>query len=115
MSGSTLLRRPRLPREGPFLCRSRFLRKVKCLGENKFLAIVEECDVASGGDMDRKDQLIKAAISRLAGDEALAFYEIFHRMMDTAFAWSLWGAAYVLNGGCGDDSFTDFRASLISR
>jgi hypothetical protein len=85
------------------------------MDDNKFWAIVEECDVASGGDMDRKDQLIKAAISRLAGDEALAFYEIFHRMMDTAFAWSLWGAAYVLNGGCGDDSFTDFRASLISR
>jgi hypothetical protein len=65
--------------------------------------------------MDQKNQLIKAAISRLSRDEASAFYQVFHRMMDTAFTWPLWGAAYVLNGGCGDDSFMDFRASLISR
>src|SRR5262249_58652744 len=114
MSGSTLLRSPRLPREVPFLCRSRFLRKVNDMDDNKFWAIVEECDVASGGDMDRKDQLIKAAISRLAGDEALAFYEIFHRMMDTAFAWSLWGAAYVLYVGCGEGCFIDFCGFLFS-
>jgi hypothetical protein len=35
--------------------------------------------------------------------------------MDRAYSWPLWGAAYVINGGCGDDSFSDFRASLISR
>ena len=36
-------------------------------------------------------------------------------MMDSAYCWSLWGAAYVINGGCSDDPFVDFRASLISR
>ena len=65
--------------------------------------------------MDRKDQQIKAAIGRLSSDEATAFSQIFERMMDAAFTYPLWGAAYVVNGGCGDDSFMDFRASLISR
>jgi hypothetical protein len=81
---------------------------------DRFWAIVDACHAASGGDMERKHQLIKAAISRLSSDEALDFYQIFNRMMDAAFTWPLWGAAYVLNGGCGDDSFIDFRASLIS-
>jgi Protein of unknown function (DUF4240) len=29
--------------------------------------------------------------------------------------WTPLLAAYVINGGCGDDSFQDFRASLIFR
>jgi hypothetical protein len=85
------------------------------MDDDKFWAMVEECHTASRDNMDRKEQLIKAAISRLSRDDALAFFQIFQRMMDTAFTWPLWGAAYVVNGGCGDDSFTDFRASLISR
>jgi hypothetical protein len=48
-----------------------------------FWIIIDECHVASGGDMDWKDQLIKAAIIRLARDEALAFYHIFNWMIDT--------------------------------
>jgi hypothetical protein len=85
------------------------------MDDEKFWAIIEECHAASEGDAARKDQLIKAAMSRLSGEDALAFYQIFLRMMDAAFTWGLWGAAHVLNGGCGDDSFSDFRASLISR
>jgi hypothetical protein len=36
-------------------------------------------------------------------------------MMDRAYSYNLWGAAYVIHGGCGDDTFNDFRSSLISR
>jgi hypothetical protein len=85
------------------------------MGDDEFWEIIEECNAASTGDMNRKDQLVEAAIGRLSRDHALEFYRIFHRMMDSAFAWPLWGAAYVINGGCGDDTFSDFRASLISR
>ncbi len=35
--------------------------------------------------------------------------------MDRAYSWPLWAAAYIIHGGCSDDSFSDFRASLISR
>lgn len=27
----------------------------------------------------------------------------------------MWGAAYIIEGGCSDDGFTDFRSWLISR
>jgi Protein of unknown function (DUF4240) len=52
-------------------------RRHKRIDDNEFWATIEESHAASGGDMDRKDQLIKAAINRLTGDEALAFYQIF--------------------------------------
>jgi Protein of unknown function (DUF4240) len=85
------------------------------MDDDRFWTIIQECHTASAGDMEQKDQLLKAAIGRLSRKEAVVFYHIFERMMDTAYTWPLWGAAYVVNGGCGDDSFSDFRASLISR
>ncbi len=30
-----------------------------------------------------------------------------------AYRWDLWAAAYIIEGGCSDDGFTDFRAGLI--
>jgi hypothetical protein len=59
------------------------------MDDDEFWAIVEECHAASRGNMDRKDELIKAAISRLSREEALALYQIFQRMMYTAFTWPL--------------------------
>jgi Protein of unknown function (DUF4240) len=85
------------------------------MDDTKFWSIIEDCHVAAGGDMDQKDELIKAAASRLSPADAESFGAIFDRLMDTAYSHQLWGAAYIIHGGCGDDSFTDFRASLISR
>jgi hypothetical protein len=34
--------------------------------------------------------------------------------MDRAYSWPLWGAAYTIGGGCGDDSFMDFRGTLLT-
>src|SRR5271169_5861141 len=51
----------------------------------------------------------------LRKDDAREFAVLFDSMMDRAYSYGLWGAAYVIHGGCGDDAFTDFRASLISR
>ena len=35
--------------------------------------------------------------------------------MADAYTWDLWGAAYLINGGCSDDGFAYFRSWLISR
>ena len=41
--------------------------------------------------------------------------DAFHRISDQGYGWPLWGAAYLLNGGCGDDGFDDFRGWLVTR
>ena len=32
-----------------------------------------------------------------------------------AYSWDLWGAAYLIDGGCSDDGFMDFRYGLMAR
>lgn len=88
---------------------------VTLMDESKFWQIVDAAHDQSGGDMDEKCELIKAVLSRLPEDDAREFSGLFDSMMDRAYSWPLWGAAYVIYGGCSDDSFSDFRASLISR
>jgi len=81
----------------------------------KFWALVQRAHADSGGDMDQKCEAITEALSQLSAEEALAFSRLFDAARDRAYTWPLWGAAYIINGGCSDDSFSDFRSALISR
>lgn len=85
------------------------------MDETGFWKIVQDAHDASGGDMDRKCELLRQRLASLAAGEAAQFAAFFDAMMERAYHWPLWGAAYVINGGCGDDAFADFRAALISR
>lgn len=85
------------------------------MDEPHFWEIVQQAHDHADGDMDRKCEILMSAITKLSKDDARAFLGIFHATMDHAYSWPLWGAAYIINGGCGDDTFSDFRASLISR
>src|ERR1700754_2094911 len=48
-----------------------------------------------------------------SGEDAIEFRNIFDAMMIRAYL-GLWAGAYLL-GGCGDDTFSDFRSAQISR
>ncbi|MBY6240624.1 DUF4240 domain-containing protein [Methylosinus sp. Sm6] len=85
------------------------------MDETNFWQIVERVHRAAGDDMELKCRIIERDISALPAAEALDFARLFDTMMGRAYRWPLWGAAFVINGGCGDDTFSDFRASLISR
>jgi hypothetical protein len=85
------------------------------MDELEFWEVVQRANDAARDDMDRKCEALKNEISKLSRRAALDFAQIFDVMMDRAYSFDLWGAAYVINGGCGDDTFTDFRASMISR
>jgi hypothetical protein len=51
----------------------------------------------------------------LPARDANDFASLFDTMMDRAYSYKLWGAAYIIHGGCSDDTLNDFRSSLISR
>jgi hypothetical protein len=85
------------------------------MDEDGFWAIIQRCHDASTDDMDRKGRLVKDEIGRLSVADAAAFGRHFEVVRARAYRHDLWGAAYVINGGCGDDTFDDFRTSLISR
>ena len=85
------------------------------MDEDGFWKIVQDAHDMSGGDMDQNCDALVRQISALPSYAALEFARPFDDRMDAAYCWPLWGAAYVIHGGCGDDTFSDFRASLISR
>lgn len=47
--------------------------------------------------------------------EVLEYQENFDEVHQTLYRWDLWAAAYLIGGGCSDDSFMDFRAGLIAQ
>jgi hypothetical protein len=85
------------------------------MDEGQFWDLVQRTHDAASNNMDRKCELLKAAILKLSRSDAIDFATLFDTMMGRAYSHSLWGAAYIINGGCSDDTFDDFRSSLISR
>lgn len=64
--------------------------------------------------MDTKCESLQAELRRLPLEEIKSFHEHFDRCEDRGCTWELWAAAYIIGGGCSDDAFLDFRATLIS-
>lgn len=58
---------------------------------------------------------LQTRLAAIEPAEIVSFQEHFDRLFDQAYDWKLWGAAYLVNGGCSDDGFMDFRYGLISR
>ncbi len=85
------------------------------MNDQQFWQLIQSVHLEALGDMDNKCVLLREKIADLSAPDALKFQELFDKKMDMAYAWELWGAAYVIGGGCSDDAFNDFRASLISR
>lgn len=47
--------------------------------------------------------------------EILDYQEQFDKAHQALYRWDVWAAAYLIGGGCSDDSFIDFRAGLIAQ
>jgi hypothetical protein len=81
---------------------------------DEFWNIVEKVHRDSGGDMDNKCELLESELRRLPLEDVHSFHRHFDECEDRAYTWELWAAAYIIGGGCSDDAFSDFRATLIS-
>jgi hypothetical protein len=66
------------------------------------------------GNMDRQVEHLRDILSKLPPDEVRDFDRHFAERMNEAYRWDLWAAAYIIEGGCSDDGFMDFRSWLIS-
>ena len=66
------------------------------------------------GNQARQAALLEKVLGALDVDGVLRFGREFSRHFWHAYRRDLWDAAYVIEGGCGDDGFMDFRFWLIS-
>ncbi|RDE23031.1 DUF4240 domain-containing protein [Motiliproteus coralliicola] len=82
--------------------------------ENRFWEVIESVKEKSGEDWESRPELLKEALLKMTPDEVIAFNNTYFSKLTESYRWDLWGAAYVLNGGCSDDMFDYWRAFLIS-
>ena len=71
--------------------------------------------VGPGFDQDAQANALRAALRELSLEQVVSFEVAFRRYLNQAYTWDLWGAAYVIHGGCSDDGFEYFRRWLVSR
>ena len=86
---------------------------------DQFWQIIEEsrCDLsatAPDGNMDRQIIRLTDLLSALPPQDVVDFDRHFSDHFIEAYNWDLWAAAYIIEGGCSDDGFMDFRSWLIS-
>jgi len=78
-----------------------------------FWTLIEATDAASGGEVELFSDTLRRVLSPLTAEETVSFDTLFDQHLSRAYQWNLWGAAYLINGGCSDDGFVYFRAWLI--
>lgn len=77
---------------------------------DEFWKLLEDLPKGEGAEDTLKERL-----NPLSPDEIAAFQKHFDGVHARAYNWMLWAAAYIIEGGCSDDGFIDFRYGLISR
>ncbi|MFB4297453.1 DUF4240 domain-containing protein [Actinomadura sp. NTSP31] len=89
------------------------------MDENAWWALIGAARAEAGERADDRDSpddplvdLVTARLSGLDGPAIVAFDVLLTRLLDSAYRRPLWNAAYLIEGGCGDDGFMDFRAGL---
>lgn len=70
---------------------------------------------ASEEDGQRWFDALKTELLALEPDQMLAFYRLFDERVAAAYKTDLWGAGYLINGGCSDDGFHYFRCWLVGQ
>ena len=80
-----------------------------------FWELIDKTRSASDGDPAKQSQLLRAELARRPPEEIIAFKAIHDDLFDEAYIADLWDAAYVINCGCSDDGFMDFRDWLIGK
>ncbi|MFF3893816.1 DUF4240 domain-containing protein [Streptomyces sp. NPDC001812] len=74
-------------------------------------------EVARAGAAETGEPFDEVLVKQLADrpwQEILEYAERFDELHDALYRWDVWAAAYLIGGGCSDDSFMDFRAGVIA-
>ena len=82
------------------------------MSDGEFWKIIDE---TCSDDLDEQLERLREALQDLDPDQLVAFDEQMSQKVSAAYRWDIWGAAYLINGGCSDDGLEYFRRWLVSR
>jgi len=84
------------------------------MDKEKFWKIIDDARASGGGWKDMLDPLVDS-LAQLDPQDIVHFKQIYDEYQNLANKEKLWAAAAVMNNGCSDDGFIDFRAWLLAQ
>lgn len=89
--------------------------KAAAFSEADFWNIIERAKKISNGDTTYQAELVTEMLAGRPLADIVKFGNIFSKLHRKTYRSDWWAAAYIINSGCSDDGFEDFRAWVISR
>ncbi len=83
--------------------------------EQLFWKLIEKSRNMAKGDYAIQSEKLEKLLEGETPEFIVEFNNVFRTMLGKSYTWKLWAAAYIINGGCSDDTFYDFRSWLIGQ
>src|SRR3954452_12454281 len=83
------------------------------MDDGAFWHLIADTRAAAGNETDGQSDLLEQRLRHLPPQQIAQFERIRQRLDRRVYTYELWGAAYVIEDGCSDDCFRDFRGYLI--
>ncbi len=85
------------------------------LNETNFWQMIGRVRTKAKHDDEIFTELLVGELEKLEPTDIIEFHHIFWKFYRLSYRTDLWGAAFIMNGGCSDDGFDYFRGWLISQ
>ncbi|WP_035859296.1 DUF4240 domain-containing protein [Kitasatospora cheerisanensis] len=83
------------------------------MDNDEFWQLIDAARAATTPALPVEEALVDV-LAGLPEPEIFRFEDCFMRLHGALYRWDVWAAAYLIGGGCSDDSFMDFRAGVIA-
>jgi Protein of unknown function (DUF4240) len=83
------------------------------MSEEDFWKLIDKSRTASNNNYQTQISSLKTILLTLEPADIERFDNTFTALLAASYDYKLWGASYVINGGCSDDCFDYFKQYLI--
>jgi hypothetical protein len=92
-----------------------FTPTTELMADDEFWKLIRLTYDNSKGDFETQQEELTKELKKLSPQDIILFDNKFRQLRGLAYNWELWGAIYIIHGGCSDDSFMDFRDWVIAQ
>jgi hypothetical protein len=94
---------------------NKFTPSIELMPDDTFWRIITTTFDSSAGDFEVQQEELEKELRKLSPQDVILFDNKFRQLRGHLYNWELWGAIYIIHGGCSDDSFMDFRDWVIAQ
>jgi hypothetical protein len=86
------------------------------MNDKRFWEIIDRSRSGCGRfDEEKHNAQLTSILQELEASEIVRFKENYELKELAAYRWDLWAMAYIIQSGCSDDGFSEFREWIVSQ